>query len=114
MDIATIIGLFMGFGLIFASIAMGGGGGLSSFIDVPSLMITVGGSFAALLINYPLNVCLKTVSVLKKCFLTKVPEPEKVIAQFKALRSAPIKERLILLRRAGLYRQVEPQRLSQQ
>ncbi len=43
MDIATIIGLLMGFGLIFASIAMGGAEGLASFVDVPSLMITVGG-----------------------------------------------------------------------
>lgn len=97
MDIATIVGLFLGFGLIFTSIAIGGGSGLSAFIDVPSLMITVGGSFAALLINYPLNVCLKTVSVLKKCFLTKLPESQQVIAQFKELAVVVRKDGMLAL-----------------
>ena len=53
MDIATVIGLLAGFGLIFTSIAMGGGGGLGAFIDIPSAMITVGGSIAALFIKMP-------------------------------------------------------------
>ena len=97
MDIATIVGLLLGFGLIFTSIAIGGGSGLSAFIDVPSIMITVGGSFAALLINYPLNVCLKTVSVLKKCFLTKLPDPQQVIAQFKELAVVVRKDGMLAL-----------------
>ena len=97
MDIATIVGLLLGFGLIFTSIAIGGGSGLSAFVDVPSIMITVGGSFAALLINYPLNVCLKTVSVLKKCFLTKLPDPQQVIAQFKELAVVVRKDGMLAL-----------------
>jgi len=97
MDIATVIGLMMGFGLILASIAMGGGDGLSAFIDVPSLMITVGGSFAALLINFPLKVCLTSLSVLKKCFLTKLPESKDVIAQFKALAVIVRKDGMLAL-----------------
>jgi chemotaxis protein MotA len=97
MDIATIVGLFLGFGLIFASIAIGGGSGLSAFIDVPSIMITVGGSFAALLINYPLNVCLKTMSVVKKCFLSKLPDPQQVIAQFKELAVVVRKDGMLAL-----------------
>ena len=97
MDIATVIGLLMGFGLILASIAMGGGEGLSAFIDVPSLMITVGGSFAALLINFPLNVCLTSLSVLKKCFLTKLPEPKAIIAQFKELAVIVRKDGMLAL-----------------
>lgn len=97
MDIATIIGLFLGFGLIFAAIVMGGGEGLSAFIDVPSLMITVGGSFAALLINFPLKVCMKTIPVIKKCFLTKLPDPQQVIAQFKELAVVVRKDGMLAL-----------------
>ena len=97
MDIATIIGLLAGFGLIFASIAMGGGSGLSAFIDVPSLMITVGGSCAALLINFPLKVCLRSLSVIKKCFITKLPESEELIIKFKQLATIIRKEGLLAL-----------------
>ena len=97
MDIATFIGLLLGFGLILASIAMGGGEGLNAFIDVPSLMITVGGSFAALLINFPLNVCMTSASVVKKCFLTKLPESQAVIAQFKNLAVTVRKDGMLAL-----------------
>lgn len=97
MDIATVIGLLMGFGLIFTSIAMGGGEGINAFIDVPSLMITVGGSIAALFINFPMNVCFSSLSVIKKCFLTKVPEAKAVIAQFKELAVVVRKDGMLAL-----------------
>lgn len=97
MDIATIFGLIMGFGLIFASIAMGGGSGLSAFIDMPSLMITVGGSIAALFINFPLKVCLTSVSVVKKCFMTKLPESGDVISRFKELAVIVRKDGMLAL-----------------
>lgn len=97
MDIATIMGLMAGFGLIFASIAMGGGSGLAAFIDVPSLMITVGGSIAALFINFPMNVCLKSASVIKKCFLTKLPPPPEVIEKFKELAVIVRKDGMLAL-----------------
>ena len=97
MDLATIIGLLAGFGLIFASISMGGGSGLSAFIDTPSLMITVGGSVAALLINFPLKVCFTSLSVIKKCFITKLPEPEDLIVKFKELATVVRKDGLLAL-----------------
>lgn len=97
MDIATIIGLFLGFGLILTSIAIGGGSGLGAFVDGPSLMITVGGSFAALLINFPLKTCLSALSVIKKCFLTKLPETPQVIAQFKELATVVRKDGMLAL-----------------
>jgi chemotaxis protein MotA len=97
MDIATVIGLLAGFGLIFTSIAMGGGGGLGAFIDIPSAMITVGGSIAALFINFPMNVCFSSLSVIKKCFLTKVPESKAVIAQFKELAVVVRKDGMLAL-----------------
>ena len=97
MDIATIIGLFLGFGLILTLIAIGGGSGLGAFVDGPSLMITVGGSFAALLINFPLKTCLSSLSVIKKCFLTKLPETTQVITQFKELATVVRKDGMLAL-----------------
>lgn len=97
MDIATIIGLMAGFGLIFASIAMGGGGGLSAFIDIPSMMITIGGSIAALFINFPMKVCFSSLSVIKKCFITKLPGQEELIAKFRNLAMVVRKDGLLAL-----------------
>ena len=74
MDIATIIGLMLGIGLVVGSIAIGGGG-LGPFFNVPSLMITVGGSVAALLINFPLKSVLGVFGVIKHCFAVRLPAP---------------------------------------
>lgn len=96
MDIATIIGLILGFGLILASIAMGGGG-LGPFIDVPSGMIVFGGAIAATLINFPLKTCLGTFGVVMKCFLFKLPEPSETIEQFKKFAEIARKDGLLAL-----------------
>lgn len=96
MDIATIVGLILGFGLILVSIAMGGGG-LSPFIDVPSGMIVFGGATAASLINFPLKSCLGAFGVVMKCFLFKLPEPAAIIKEFKELAQIARKDGLLAL-----------------
>ncbi len=96
MDIATIIGLILGFGLILASIAMGGSG-LEPFIDAPSMMIVFGGSIAASLINFPLKNVLGSFGVVMKCFLLKIPEPKTMIKEFKELAQLARKDGLLAL-----------------
>lgn len=96
MDIATIVGLILGVGLVLGSIAMGGGG-LGPFINVPSLMITVGGSIAALLINFPLGSVLGMFSIVKHCFFDKLPTPKSVISQFRELGTTARKSGLMAL-----------------
>ena len=48
MDIGTIVGIVMGFGLIIGAILVGGS--LTSFIDAPSMLVVLGGTVAATLI----------------------------------------------------------------
>ena len=96
MDIATIIGLVLGIGLVLSSIAMGNGG-LAPFIDIPSMMITIGGSFAAVLINFPLGIVLGVVGVVKNCFMQKLPTPNEVIEQFKDLSATARRDGLLAL-----------------
>jgi len=96
MDIATIIGLVLGTGLVLGSIMMGGGG-LAPFFNVPSLMIVVGGSFAALLTNFPLKSVLGVIGVIKNCFTEKLPSPAEVIEQFKELATITRRDGLLAL-----------------
>lgn len=96
VDIATIIGLILGCGLILASILMGGDG-LTPFIDIPSMMIVFGGAIAAILINFPLSNCLGSFSVVLKCFLFKLPDPYDIIEQLKEMAGIAKKDGLLAL-----------------
>lgn len=79
MDIATIIGLIVGFGLIVAAIAMGSGGIM--FVHVPSMCIVIGGMTCSVMIHFSLKQFLSIFSVVKKTFMTKVPSPNEIIRQ---------------------------------
>ena len=96
MDIATIIGLVLGIGLVGTSIAMGGGG-LMPFVDPPSLMITVGGSISALLITFPLQSVLAMFKVVMNCFMVKLPGTADVIGQFKEFATVARRDGLVAL-----------------
>ena len=52
MDIATILGMMAGFGVVLAAIFMGGS--LTTFINVPSLMIVIGGAISATILRFPI------------------------------------------------------------
>jgi chemotaxis protein MotA len=82
MDSATIIGIVAGFGIIAASIAIGEGGGLAAFLDLPSMMITVGGALAATCINFPLKQLLSVLQVSQKLIRVKEEDPLSIIKQF--------------------------------
>jgi chemotaxis protein MotA len=96
MDIATIIGLVLGFGLILTSIALGGGG-LVPFIDAPSMMIVFGGTIAASLINFPLMSVLTSFKVILKCFLFKLPQPFDTIKEFRKFAEISRRDGLLAL-----------------
>ncbi len=65
-DILTGIGFVIAIVLVFYG--MISGGSLKLFYDVPSLAITVGGSFGALLMSYPLNEIKRFVKVAAQAF----------------------------------------------
>lgn len=73
MDVATILGILFGCAIIVW--AMGLGGSLLIFWDIPSVAITVGGMLASTFIQFSLPQCLSIFSVVKKTFVTKIPTP---------------------------------------
>jgi chemotaxis protein MotA len=80
MDLATILGILSAFGLVIIAIAMGGG--VSLFINVPSLMIVVGGTLGATMINYPLKDVLGAISVVKNAFFSHNSPADEIVRQF--------------------------------
>lgn len=79
MDLATIIGILSGFGLMIG--AMTTGGGLSWFMDTPAAMIVGGGTLGAVLINYPLADVFRVMRVAKNAFFQRSQNIESLIGQ---------------------------------
>lgn len=79
MDVATIIGVFTAFGLVIGAIAAGGN--LGAFVDPSSLLIVVGGTIGAVLINYPLKSVLGSLRVARHAFKVGLKTPEETIAK---------------------------------
>lgn len=61
MDIATLIGIVAGMGVIFGAILMGGS--LNAFVDLPSIMVVFGGTAAATLIKFPMRDVIKSLKI---------------------------------------------------
>ena len=97
MDFATIIGIIGGFGLVI--IAMLSGGGLAWFVDAPSAMIVLGGTFGAVLINYPLSDLLGVIKVAKNAFRSKGQRADVVIRQLVEMSKMSRREGIISLQK---------------
>ncbi len=83
MDIATLVGILVSFGLVIVSILMGGEG--TWFVSAPSLMIVGGGTMGATLLAYPLVDVLGVFKVAKNVFMHKsqvVSELIPLISEF--------------------------------
>jgi len=77
MDIATIVGVFLGFMVITTAIVIGGGWQI--FIHLPSVAITIGGMLCATLIHFSLPQFLGIFSIIKKTIISKIPSQAELI-----------------------------------
>jgi chemotaxis protein MotA len=95
MDIATVVGILSSFGLVAAAIAMGSG--LELFINLPSLMIVVGGTLGATMINYPLKEVLGVFKIVQNALLVKTVGVRELITRFVELANKARREGILSL-----------------
>ncbi len=95
MDIGTVAGLVTGIALILTAILLGGS--LGSFVDVPSVLIVIGGALAATFIRFTLPDVLGSISVAMKAFFAKTQPPEDIIQELVTLSNVARKEGLLKL-----------------
>lgn len=96
MDISTIIGLVLGFVFMIVSIILSKGR-LMLFVDAPSMMIVFGGTFAALLVGYPIAKFLSGLKTIKHAFSDTKLDPKGLITRINELALAARKEGLLAL-----------------
>lgn len=78
MDLGTAFGLLLGLGLISIGI-ISNNGDLMWFLDADSLLIVLGGTFAATLVNYPLRNIRGLLSVVAAAFTRQEISHEGII-----------------------------------
>lgn len=78
MDIASVIGVVSGMGFILGTILLGSG--IMTFVNIPSVLVVVGGTMASVMVAYPLADFLSMFKTTIKIFVFKIQPPEEIIS----------------------------------
>ena len=95
MDLATILGMVVSFGMIMAALFAGGSPTL--FVDLPSVFIVVGGTLGATLTHYPLGTVIRIGAVIRKTMVSKLPASNLIIDQFMDYANRARREGILAL-----------------
>ena len=95
MDIATIIGLVGGTGLVVFAVMLGGS--MLLFLNIPGFLIVAGGTLAACFIKFSMGDVINSIKVVMKAFLVKIDAPENIIEEMVNYTRIAKKEGLIAL-----------------
>jgi len=95
MDIATPIGLGLGTILILASIFLGGS--LGSFIDIPSILVVLGGTMATAFVRFGMEDVINSSKVGMITLFSKLNNPAEIIKEIVNLANIARKNGLIVL-----------------
>jgi len=97
MDATTIIGIVAGLVLVLGAIATQPGA--TFFFNFPSVMIVLGGTVGATLINFPAKDVLSVFRVMKKIFLTQAATYTDVIDRMVRLAEIARREGILAIER---------------
>lgn len=100
MDIASILGLVICGAMIIFGI-FSSGGNIGTFIDVPSVLITIGGSFACTLASYSLQDFIGGLKSISLIFKTPEFDTPGMIQKVIELSNVARKEGLLSLEEAA-------------
>lgn len=102
MDIASLAGMLLGiFMFVFGVISNGGVAGLGNMWDLPSVIITIGGSVSGVLGSNKLPDFLAGFKSIKLIFKNEVQDPASVIQNIINLSNTARKEGLLALEEAA-------------
>jgi chemotaxis protein MotA len=96
MDLSTLIGLASGLGLIIFGIIITGGT-FNNFVSISSVVITIGGSFSALMVANPLSRILGLMRYVNISLRIPNYEEERIISQLVTFSEKARREGLLAL-----------------
>jgi chemotaxis protein MotA len=80
MDLSTIIGLLLAFGAILGGQALEGGN-VGSIMQGTAALIVLGGTFGACLVQFPLNVFIKSLKCISQVFFPSGADNKAIISE---------------------------------
>jgi len=95
VDIATLIGLVFAFALLIGAILLGGS--LAAFVDLPSVLIVVGGVITTTLVMQKLKVVVGTIRVAVQSFFDRATSDAELVAKIVELSDKARREGLLAL-----------------
>jgi chemotaxis protein MotA len=103
MDIASLVGIIMGFAMfVFGVISSADISALTeSFVDVPSIIITIGGSLSGTLASFKLPDFINGLKSISMPFKEKSTDPAEIIKSVIDLSNIGRKEGLLALEEAA-------------
>lgn len=102
MDIASLLGVILGIGMVlFGIIQNGGVPALLNFLDAPSAIITIGGSLSAVLCSNKLSGFIAGIKSFALPFKEKSVDPGETINKIIELSNVSRKEGLLALEEAA-------------
>ncbi len=98
MELATVLGFVFGVVFIITSIVLGGGfEAVAWFVDLPSVMITIGGAFASTMISFPMSKFKNGLGTIKYIMREDKFSPKDVIDTIIELANIARKDGLLAL-----------------
>ena len=95
MDLASLIGLIGTLGMIGG--AMVSAGGIGMFVDVPSMLIVMGGTFFAVMYRSTLPVFLSSFGTLVKVFMPGAKKHDELVTKLTELAGMARKDGMMAL-----------------
>lgn len=96
MDLGTVIGLIMGVVLVVFGIMVGGANPLI-YVDIPSVLITIGGSTAAMMVSNPLSRIVGIMGFFGNVLSVPNYEEERIISRLVNFSEKARREGLLAL-----------------
>jgi chemotaxis protein MotA len=100
MDLATLLGMIGAMAVIVAAILTGGSAPI--FVNVPSILIVIGGTVLVVMIKFSLSQFLGAFKVAGRAFSSKEADPEKLIEDIVSLANVARKEGLLALEKTEI------------
>jgi chemotaxis protein MotA len=95
MDLATLLGMVGAMGIVMAAILTGGSALV--FVNVPSILIVLGGTVMVVMIKFSLGQFFGAFKVALTAFIHKPSDPEELIQKIVDLANIARKEGMLAL-----------------
>jgi len=99
MDIATIVGTILGYALVIAALLMGPG--IAPYIDIPSVLIVIGGVAGIIMMCVPMGTFLNFGKVTMKTVKYPLEDASKLIALLVEFAVKARRDGILSLESAG-------------